>query len=140
MNFEDLQKAWQSQNPSANVTIKAELLLKEVRRNQHYFRATIFWRDVREVGVAFLLALYFFYKAWTAATRKKMLGYGSATIIATALACLTHSLGFLLPFLFILWIVIASLLRKTSRKRWSYIFGGIGTMAALNFIRTPARC
>ena len=59
MNFEDLQKAWQSQNASATVTINADLLLKEVRRNQRQFWATIFWRDVREVGVAFGLTWYF---------------------------------------------------------------------------------
>jgi Na+/proline symporter len=65
MEFDDLQRAWQAQNPAAQVTIKAELLLKEVRRNQRQFWATIFWRDVREVGVALLLALYFLYHGWT---------------------------------------------------------------------------
>ena len=59
MNFEDMQKAWQSQDASAKVTIDADVLLKEVRRNEQQFRASIFWRDVREVGSAFLLALYF---------------------------------------------------------------------------------
>jgi hypothetical protein len=62
MEFDDLQKAWQAQDPTAQVTIKTELLLKEVRRNQRQFWATIFWRDVREVGVAFLLAFYFLYR------------------------------------------------------------------------------
>jgi Na+/proline symporter len=61
MNFEDLQKAWQSQDAGAKVTINADVLLKEVRRNQRQFWATIFWRDVREVGVCFLLTLYFSY-------------------------------------------------------------------------------
>lgn len=61
MNFEELQKAWQSQDPGSKVTLNADLLLKEVRRNQQQFRATIFWRDVREVGVAFLLTFYFSY-------------------------------------------------------------------------------
>ncbi len=64
MDFEDLQKAWQSQKTSAQVTINAEMLLKEVRRNQRQFWVTIFWRDVREVGLAFLLALYFAYHGW----------------------------------------------------------------------------
>ena len=61
MNFENLQKTWQSQNPCAQVTINADVLLKEVRRNQQQFRMTIFWRDVREVGVAFLLTVLFLY-------------------------------------------------------------------------------
>jgi Na+/proline symporter len=61
MNFEDLQKMWQAQDAGAKVTINADVLLKEVRRNQQQFWATIFWRDVREVGVAFLLTLFFSY-------------------------------------------------------------------------------
>jgi hypothetical protein len=59
MKFEDWQKAWQSQNAGASVTINADVLLQEVRRNQQHFLATIFWRDVREVGVAYLLAVFF---------------------------------------------------------------------------------
>jgi CubicO group peptidase (beta-lactamase class C family) len=70
MNFEDLQKAWQSQNAGARVTINADLLMKEVRRNQRQFWATIFWRDVREVGLAYLLTWFFIQSglwsgAWT---------------------------------------------------------------------------
>jgi len=59
MNFDDLQKAWQSQDPGPKVTINADLLLKEVRRNQRQFRAEIFRRDFREVGVCFLMFLFF---------------------------------------------------------------------------------
>jgi hypothetical protein len=61
MDFEDVQKAWQSQNAGAKLTINSDVLLKEVRRNQQQFWATIFWRDVREVGVAFLGTLFFSY-------------------------------------------------------------------------------
>ena len=63
MEFDDLQRAWQAQNPAAHITIKADLLLKEVRRNQRQFWATIFWRDVREVGAAVLLTVWFLYEA-----------------------------------------------------------------------------
>src|ERR1019366_8604075 len=63
MNFEDLQKAWQSQDASAKVTIDSGVLLKEVRRNQQHFRATIFWRDVREVGVAAFMTWLFLHWA-----------------------------------------------------------------------------
>lgn len=59
MNFEDLQQAWQAQHTSAKVTISTDVLLKEVRRNQQQFRMTIFWRDVREVGVCALMTLFF---------------------------------------------------------------------------------
>ena len=63
MNFEDLQKAWQSQNAGAKVTINADVLLKEVRHNQQHFRAMIFWRDAREVGVAAIMACLFLHWA-----------------------------------------------------------------------------
>ena len=63
MNFEDLQKAWQSQDAGAKVTINADVLLKEMRRNQKSFRAGIFWRDVREVGVAAFMTWLFLHWA-----------------------------------------------------------------------------
>jgi Kef-type K+ transport system membrane component KefB len=62
MNFDELQKTWQSQDPGAKVTINADVLLNEVRHNQQYFRAMIFWRDAREVGTAFLLTLFFLHQ------------------------------------------------------------------------------
>jgi hypothetical protein len=63
MNFEELQKAWQSHDAGAKVLIDADVLLKEVRRNQRNFRATIFWRDAREVGVAALMTWLFLHWA-----------------------------------------------------------------------------
>ena len=71
MNPDDFQQAWQTQTSQTRLTIDAELLLKEVRRNQRYFTAMIFWRDVREVGTALLLVpllLYLGFKSsspWT---------------------------------------------------------------------------
>ncbi len=62
MKFEDLQKTWQSKDANAKVTINTDMLLKEVRHNQQQFRAMILWRDVREVGVAFLLTLFFLHQ------------------------------------------------------------------------------
>jgi hypothetical protein len=59
MNFEELQKSWQAQDAGRKITIDADLLLKEVRHNQRRFRRTIFWRDVREVGVAAVLVPVF---------------------------------------------------------------------------------
>jgi hypothetical protein len=55
MNFDELQKAWQSKGHETQMTINTDLLLQEVRRNQRHFEATIFWRDAREIGVAMLL-------------------------------------------------------------------------------------
>jgi hypothetical protein len=62
MEFDELQKAWNSQSSGATVTLDADALLKVVRRNQQSFRATIFWRDAREIGVAFFLTIYFSYR------------------------------------------------------------------------------
>jgi hypothetical protein len=59
MNFEELQKTWQSQDTPAKMTVPVDLLLKEVRRNQQHFSAMIFWRDTREVGVCVLMTLLF---------------------------------------------------------------------------------
>jgi hypothetical protein len=52
VNPDPLKPAWQAQpRPS----IDPELLLAEVRRNQRWFAAALFWRDVREVGVGLLM-------------------------------------------------------------------------------------
>lgn len=61
MNPDHFQQAWQSQSSQRRLTIDAELLLKEVRRNQRHFTATIFWRDVREVGGAILMVPLWIY-------------------------------------------------------------------------------
>lgn len=63
MNFEEMQKAWQSQGAGPKITIDADVILKEVRRNQYSFRGMIFWRDFREVGVAAWLTWLFLHWA-----------------------------------------------------------------------------
>jgi hypothetical protein len=55
MDPDNLKQAWQTQTAQTRLTIDAELLVKEVRRNQQYFAATIFWRDFREVGISLLM-------------------------------------------------------------------------------------
>jgi CubicO group peptidase (beta-lactamase class C family) len=64
MNFEDFQKAWQAQDAAEKISINADALLNEVRRNQQNFRRMIFLRDVREVGIAALLVPVFIYGGW----------------------------------------------------------------------------
>ena len=61
MTFNELQKNWGSQQTDLKLTIDPELLLKETKRNKKSFEADVFRRDVREVGVAALLAVVFFY-------------------------------------------------------------------------------
>ena len=64
MNFDDLQKSWQSQDPAKKISINADALLAEVRRKQQSFRRTILWRDLREAGIGMLLVPVFIYGAW----------------------------------------------------------------------------
>src|SRR3990172_6591131 len=61
MEPDKYQQAWQAHASQTRVTIDAALLLKAVQRDQRQFRATIFWRDFREVGVALLLLPLWFY-------------------------------------------------------------------------------
>jgi cell division protein FtsW (lipid II flippase) len=55
MDDDDLKKAWQSQATAPPLTLDADLLLNEVRRNERQFTAMIFCRDLREIGVAVVL-------------------------------------------------------------------------------------
>lgn len=61
MTFDELQKIWHSQQADPKLTIDPDLLLKEIKRNKEYFESAIFWRDVREVGVAVMLVIFFLY-------------------------------------------------------------------------------
>ena len=61
MTFDELQKTWQSQQANPRLTIDPDMLLKEVERNKKSFEAAVFWRDVREIGVAILLVAVFLY-------------------------------------------------------------------------------
>src|SRR3954451_3382896 len=55
MEPDSYQQAWRAQSSQSRVTIDADLLLKEVQRSHGQFRAMIFWRDFREVGVAVVM-------------------------------------------------------------------------------------
>ena len=61
MNPDNFKQAWQMQSSQTGLTIDGELLVKELRRNQEYFSAMIFWRDVREVVVSLLMVPLWFY-------------------------------------------------------------------------------
>ncbi len=61
MEPDNFQQAWQAQSSQCRLMINADVLLKEVQRNQRQFSAIIFWRDVREVGVALVLAPIWIY-------------------------------------------------------------------------------
>jgi magnesium-transporting ATPase (P-type) len=61
MNPDEFEQAWKTQTSQARLTIEPELLLEEVRRNERCFAATIFWRDVREVGACLLVVAFWIY-------------------------------------------------------------------------------
>jgi hypothetical protein len=61
MNSDDFKQAWQGQASQTRLMIDADLLLNEVRRNEMYFTAMIFWRDVREVGISLLMVPLWLY-------------------------------------------------------------------------------
>jgi CubicO group peptidase (beta-lactamase class C family) len=61
MDPDKYQQAWRAESSQTRVTVDADLLLKGVQRSQRNFRATIFWRDFREVGVSLLLLPLWFY-------------------------------------------------------------------------------
>ena len=55
MEPDRFQRAWQAHSSETRVTIATDLLRTEVQRSDRNFRAIIFWRDFREVGVALVL-------------------------------------------------------------------------------------
>jgi hypothetical protein len=62
--FDKLQKAWQCQHAGAklNINANANVLLKEVRRDQQQRRAINFWGAVLEISGEFLGTLFFTYQ------------------------------------------------------------------------------
>jgi CubicO group peptidase (beta-lactamase class C family) len=61
MNPDTLKEAWRAQTSQTGLTIDADLLFKEVRRNERSFNAMIFWRDLREIGVSLVMVPVWFY-------------------------------------------------------------------------------
>ena len=61
MTFDELQRTWQSQESGFRLSIDSEMLHREIKRNKAHFERIVFWRDVREVGVAILLFVFFMY-------------------------------------------------------------------------------
>src|ERR1051325_6421200 len=55
MSPDEYQQAWHAQSAQTRVTIDPDLLLNALQRSQRDFRAMIFWRDFREVGLASLM-------------------------------------------------------------------------------------
>ncbi len=65
MDPDQYQQAWQAQTARTRVTVHADLLLRELLRNQRDFKSTIFRRDMVELATAILLLPYWFYAGIT---------------------------------------------------------------------------
>jgi hypothetical protein len=65
MTPDDAKQAWSAYASQTRMNIDAERLLAEVQRNQRSFEATIFWRDVREIGVSLVMAIAWVYLGLT---------------------------------------------------------------------------
>jgi hypothetical protein len=61
MDPDNFKQAWQGQSSQTRLGIDADLLLKEVQRKQLCFTASIYWRDVREVGTCLLMVPLWLY-------------------------------------------------------------------------------
>jgi hypothetical protein len=61
METGDLKAAWQSQLSGRRLVLDEAVILRQVVRGQDEFRGMIFWRDVREVGVALFMTGFFVY-------------------------------------------------------------------------------
>lgn len=56
MNFDDLQSKWQSHDHGTRLTIDADVLLKEVRRNHRALELSLYRRDVDEIVAAAMVS------------------------------------------------------------------------------------
>jgi len=65
MNPDKYQQAWKADAAQTRVTIDADVMSQEVQRSHRGFQSTIFWRDVREVGVSLLLLPIWFVMGFT---------------------------------------------------------------------------
>ncbi len=69
MNYEDLQKTWQSQQDSFELTIDSDLLLKEVKRNYRHFALDVLKCDKQDIFAGIFCSVCFvcassFLNAW----------------------------------------------------------------------------
>jgi hypothetical protein len=62
---DNFQQAWRTQSSQTRVTVNPNLLRSAVQQKQRLFRATIFFRDYREIGVAAAMLVYWFYAGLT---------------------------------------------------------------------------
>lgn len=58
MKLDELKESWQAQLTGRRLTLDADIVLRELERSKRDFEATIFWRDVREVGAFIVVSAF----------------------------------------------------------------------------------
>lgn len=86
----------------------------------------------------FWLALFFFYQTLYGEGRRTRAMYGILCIAATALAIATHGLGYVLPIIFALWLLIDRLILHREHRPALLVFALSGLLS-LFFLTDPGR-
>lgn len=81
MTLEEYRQIWQEHDPGGDAGPLEEVLSEVKERSREYDRK-LFWRDVREIGVAVLAAVFFGYVALTAGA--PMMRIGASVVVAAA--------------------------------------------------------
>ena len=82
MTLDEYREIWQRQEPGGDAGPLNEEALSEVKERSREYDRKLFWRDVREIGVAVLGAVFFGYVALTAGS--PLMRIGAAVVVAAA--------------------------------------------------------
>ena len=62
MNFDDLKIIWNEENAGRSYTIDEDALHRIAVKRARSFRKKVFWRDLREIGLAIPLVVFFLWR------------------------------------------------------------------------------
>ncbi len=86
MKLDDLQKAWQKQEDKMILIVDWGAVEKNAQERQRKFNRSIFWRDVREVGLCFLFGGLFLHKAMAANGNVHAWLFAAITVLVFSIA------------------------------------------------------
>lgn len=92
MNFEDCQSLWRRQGTPIPSAAERDQLLSCVAINARRFDRSLFWRDMREISVGFLVAALFAVAAWEH-TANGYVPWGRWAAVALTLAVILRFLS-----------------------------------------------
>lgn len=82
MTLDEYREIWQDQEPREDLRPFEEEVLSEVKERSREYDRKLFWRDLREIGVAVLAAAFFGYVAFAAGA--PLMRIGAAVVVAAA--------------------------------------------------------